>query len=85
MENGVKIESVKSQDIDCLRLVRMTLATSRERSSRTVTELDTDVVDTPNLDKIREDNRTRIIRPEDGSNEETTKLEINHNLEIMLS
>ena len=85
MGNGVKIESVKSQDIVCLRLVRMTLATSRERSSRTVTELDTDVVDTPNLDKIREDNRTRIIRPEDGSNEETTKLEINHNLEIMLS
>ena len=77
------IESVKSQDIVCLRLVRMTLATSRERSSRTVTELDTDVVDTPNLDKIREDNRTRTIRPEDGSNEETTKLEINHNLEIM--
>ena len=40
-------------------------------------------IDTPNLDKIREDERTRTIRPKDGSNEQITKPEIRHNLEIV--
>ena len=67
MENRVKIESVKSQGIVLLGLVRMT----RDRS-RTVIELDTVWIDTSNLDKIREYERTSFIRTEEGSNEEIT-------------
>ena len=67
MENRVKIESVKSQGIVLLGLVWMT----RDRS-RTVIELDTVWIDTSNLDKIREYERTSLIRTEEGSNEEIT-------------
>ena len=67
MENRVKIESVKSQGIVLLGLVWMT----RDRS-RTVIELDTVWIDTSNLDKIREYERTSFIRTEEGSNEEIT-------------
>ena len=67
MENRVKIESVKSQGIVLLGLVRMT----RDRS-RTVIELDTVWIDTSNLDKIREYERTSFIRTEEGSYEEIT-------------
>ena len=48
------IESVKSQDIVCLGIVRMT----RERT-RTVIKLTTIWIDTPNFNKIRVDERTR--------------------------
>ena len=67
MENRVKIESVKSQGIVLLGLVRMT-----RDMSRTVIELDTVWIDTSNLDKIREYERTSFIRTEEGSNEEIT-------------
>ena len=56
MENKVKIESVKLQDMVCLGLVWMT----RERT-RMVIELTMVWIDTPNLDKIREDDQTRTI------------------------
>ena len=67
MENRVKIESVKLQGIVWLGSDRMT----RDRS-RTVIELDTDLVDTLNLDKIREYERTSLIQTEEDSNEEIT-------------
>ena len=44
---------------------------TRDRS-RTVIELDTVWIDTSNLDKIREYERTSFIRTEEGSNEEIT-------------